>query len=293
MESIVARSRILIGMGLVLLTAPSLHAEMRTWGQAKLSVGALHFGSLTGESGAIDDVDPETSDLALRFGADWGAWGMDLGLQYGDHDTAGTSTYGHDWGRQATLRLTYDLSPDMALGAVYGAGSAQPLDAARAQIDFYALEGAYGTGALQLGLQLGRFDALDADLTNAFHSGTFARLGAIYSLGSTGVIQADVGLFDGLQDSVPNHSMDGMTWSVEYTRQVGENPLAWSVGLDGGAFENADLGGGGDDGSFNTMRATVGLTAWFGDGDLSSAKRRGIFSQPDFGYVLDTGNLVD
>jgi hypothetical protein len=142
-------------------------------------------------------------------------------------------------------------------------------------------------------LQLGRFDATGADLTNAFHSGNFARLGAIYTLSGNGVIQADIGLFDGLQDSVPNHTMEGATWSVEYARQIGAKPLAWSVGLDGGAFENTDLEGGGDEGSFDTMRATVGLTAWFGDGDLASAKRRGIFSQPDFGYVVDTGNLVD
>ncbi len=286
-------SRTYLGIGLALLAAPCVQAETLIWGQAKLSAGALHFGNLQGEAAAIDDVDPETYDFAARLGADWGALGAEIGVQYGDHATAAGADYGHDWGRQATLRLTYDLSPTMALGVVYGAGSAQPLNPPRAQLDFYAVEGAYDAGPILLGLQLGRFDATDADLTNAFHSGSFARLGAIYTLSGNGVIQADISVFDGLQDSVPNHTMEGATWSVEYARQIGARPVAWSVGLDGGAFENTDLGGGGDEGSFDTMRATVGLTAWFGDGDLASAKRRGIFDQPDFGYVLDTGNLVD
>jgi hypothetical protein len=278
---------------LVLVAGPmAAEAETLTWGQIELTAGSVNIGSREGEALQIDDTSPKSYDINGRIGADWGAFGAELALQYGAYDNRSDADFGHDWGRQAALRATYDLSPAMALGAVYGAGSAQPLADPRARLDFYAVEGAYGTGAFLFGLQIGRFDAEDDASTNAFHDGSFARLGAIYSLGANGVIAADIAMFDGRQDAGSTYAMDGSTWSIEYSRQIGAKSLAWSVGLDGGKFENYDLPGV-DNGSFDTTRATVGLTAWFGDGDLTSAKRRGIFGQPDFGRIVNTGNEVD
>jgi hypothetical protein len=293
LENTVAGYNFLFPAAAVVLASVGIaSAETLVWGQAELKAGTVRIGNRSGEALQIDDTSPESYDFAGRIGADLGAFGAELMLQYGAYDNASGADFGHDWGRQAAVRVTYDVSPAVALGAVYGAGSAQPLADPRAQHDFYAIEGAYATGDLVLGLQFGRFDAQDGEATNAFHDGRFTRIGAIYTLGNNGVIAADVGLFDGRQDTGSPYAMDGSTWSVEYSRQINEKPLAWSVGLDGGSFQNYDAPGV-DNGAFDVTRATVGLTAWFGDGDLASAKRRGIFGQPDFGRILDTGNEVD
>lgn len=74
--------------------------------------------------------------------------------------------------------------------------------------------------------------------------------------------------------------MYAYTWGVEYSWQIGTAPLALSVGLDGGSYSSD----GGDE-KYDETRVTLGLSAWFGDGDYVSAKRRGIFSQPEFGRI--------
>ncbi|MBN8631514.1 MAG: hypothetical protein J0L76_11730 [Rhodobacterales bacterium] len=275
----------------VALVPATASAEVLTWGQVAVSAGAVHIGNREENALDISDTNPVSKDIAGRVGVDWGGFGAELGLQFGDYANADGADFGHSWGRQATLRLTFDLSPDIVVGAVAGKGNAQPLDDPRASLNFRAIEAAYSVGAWQLGLQHGRFDATDDELTNAFHDGKFTRIAAAYSLGSGGMITGSIGLFDGLQDTGSTKTMNGSTWSVEYARQFGERPLAWTVGLDGGQFDNDGLPG--DLGALRTTRASVGLTVWFGDGDLASAKRRGFVGQPDFGRVIDAGNEVD
>lgn len=264
-------------------------AETLTWGQIDLRAGALRFDNLSGEALNIVDRRPESYRVAGRIGADWGSLGAQLDLAYGAFVNGSELGHHHDWDRMAAVRLTYDVGPAIGLGAVYGAGNSQPVADPGSSFDFQAVEGAYATGNWQFGLQLGRFDAVDTVGTNAFHDGTFARLGTIYSLASGGVVSADLGLFDGKQDAASEFNMKGVTLSVEYARQIGEKPLAWSAGVSHGQFEKDGI----EASSLTETRATIGLTAWFGDGDLPSAKRRAIFSQPDFGYIVDTGNLID
>lgn len=277
---------------LVLLAAPTLaQAEMATWGQIDLQAGAMRFGSVSGEAEDIVDRRPESYDIAGRIGADWGKLGAQLDLSYGSFENDTPAGQHHAWGRQAALRLTYDVSASLALGVVYGVGRSQPQDDPGAELDFQAVEGAYMAGNWALGLQVGRFDAVDAVATNAFHDGSFARASAIYSLSSAGVISAELGLFDGRQDGSPDATVDmeGVTFALEYSRQIGDLPLAWTAGIETGHFQK----NGPEASAMTGTRATIGLTAWFGDGDLAAAKRRGVFGQPDFGYVADTGNLLD
>lgn len=103
-------------------------------------------------------------------------------------------------GKQASLRVSYDVATAFSLGAVYGAGEAQPVADPGSDFDFQALEGVHDAGAWQVGLQIGQFDAIDAAATNAFHDGSFARMTMDYNLGSASALTADLGLFEGRQD---------------------------------------------------------------------------------------------
>ena len=265
-------------------------AETLTWGQIEFKAGSTHVSNIEGEASSIDDRNPTGYDLAGRIGADWGAFGAQLDLNYSGRNIDPTVSAGYYWGRFGTLRANYDISSALTLGAAYGAGDAAGADDDQATFDFYALEGAYSAGAGVYGLQLGTFDASDPQDTDAFHDGSFARASTIYTLGNGSVVEGALAYFDGKQDASGIFNMHAYTWSVEYSQQIGANPLAWSVGLDGGKFKNGDDG---DNGSYNETRVTLGLTAWFGDSDLGSAKRRGIFSDPEFGRIIQAGNNVD
>jgi hypothetical protein len=269
------------------------NAEMLTWGQLDLRAGLVNFGTAEGNADDLNGTDPATYELSGRIGADWGAFGAQLDLSYNARDLNPSEDDGYYWGNFAALRANYDINDALALGAVYGAGTSGPSDDDSADLEFYALEGAYSAGAGTYGLQLGGFDSEDPDNTDAFHDGSFARVVAIYSLGNGGVIEGEIAYFDGQQDSGTPYSMHAVTWGVEYSQQVGDRPLAWSVGLDGGRYTNGDAGNIGDNGLFSETRVTLGLTAWFGDSDLATAKKRGVFSQPDFARIVEAGNSVD
>lgn len=277
---------------LVLTTAPTLAgADTLTWGQIELKAGANHISNLDGNATSIADRNPRTYDVVGRIGADMGAFGAQLDLSYSAQDIVSDDYTGYYWGKFGAIHLNYDVSSTLALGAVYGGGQSQPADDDRANLDFYALEGAYTAGAGVYGLQFGSFDASDPDETDAFHDGSFVRLATVYTLGNGGVIDGEVAYFDGQQDSDGEYNMHAYNWGVEYSQQIGANPVAWSVGLDGGSYTNGDDDD--DNGIFNETRVTLGLTAWFGDTDYASAKRRGIFSQPEFGRIVGAGNNVD
>lgn len=276
---------------LLLSVAPGiLAAETLSWGQIEMKAGLGHIGNAEGNANAIDERDPATYDFSGRLGADWGAFGAQLDLSYSAQDINPDEYTGYYWGKYAAIHANYDLSPALTLGAAYGAGQAQPADDDVANFDFYALEGAYTAGAGVFGLQLGSFDATDSDDTDAFHDGSFVRLSTVYSLGNGGVIEGEVAYFDGKQDSSASYNMHAYTWAVEYSQQIGANPFAWSIGLDGGRYSNGDNG---DNGTYDETRVTLGLTAWFGDSDFGAAKRRGIFSQPEFGRIVASGNNID
>lgn len=282
--------RVLVS-AVLLSSAPTLlAAETLTWGQIEFKAGLAHISNTEGNATVIPDRDPTTYDLSGRIGVDWGAFGAQLDLSYSAQDIDPAVYTGYYWGQFGAIHANYDLSPVLTLGAAYGAGQTKPADDDTADFDFYALEGAYTAGAGVYGLQLGSFDSSDPDGTDTFHDGSFARLAAIYTLGNGGVIEGEVAYFDGKQDSGAIYNMHAYTWGVEYSQQIGANPLAWSVGLDGGHYTNGD---GGDNGVFDETRVTLGLTAWFGDSDYASAKNRGIFSQPEFGRIVEAGNNVD
>jgi hypothetical protein len=270
---------------------PSI-AETLSWGQVELKAGQAHISNSDAVAIlGVDDRDPRTYDFAGRIGADWGAFGAALDLTYGARDIDPNVYTGYYWGRAAIVRANYDLSSAYALGAAYGAGSLDNADDDGANFDFYALEAAGSAGAGVYGLQFGAFDGSDPDETDVFHDGSFVRGSAIYTLGNGGVIEGEIAYFDGKQDNGAIYNMHAYTWGIEYSQQFGAKPFAWSVGLDGGTYDNGDDIG--DNRHMNETRVTLGLTAWFGDDDLSSAKKRGIFSQPDFGRVVAAGNDVD
>jgi hypothetical protein len=285
------RNRFSLSFLAALSVAPAmLGAETLTWGQIDLKAGVASIGGTEGNATNVDNRSPTTYDLSGRIGADWGAFGAQLDLNYSARDIDADEYTGYYWGKWAAIRANYDLSPVFALGAVYGAGDLGQAGDYIADFEFYALEGSYSAGAGLYGLQLGAFDSSDPDDTDTFHDGTFVRAAAVYSLGNGGVVEGELAYFDGKQDSGGSYGMYAFTWGVEYSRQFASRPLAWSIGLDGGRFTNGDSG---DNGLFNEARLTLGLTAWFGDGDLASAKKRGIFSQPEFGRIVEAGNSVD
>jgi hypothetical protein len=259
------------------------------WGQADLKygsgdidVGGSGFSNITYEN-------TQAYEVFGRIGADFGKFGAQLDLSYVDQDVPSREkNYGE--GKFAALRGTYRLAPTLSLGAVYGGGDANtPSDNQTHAFHFYALDGAFSSGAGVYGLQLGQFDSTDSTGTDAFHDGSFVRAAAIYSLGGAGVIEGEIAYFDGIQDSPRFSEMHVVSWSVEYSRQIAANPFAVSVGLEGGHYVNRAIGGF----SYGETRVTLGLTTWFGDGDLASAKQRGIFSQPEFGRIIQAGNNVD
>jgi hypothetical protein len=49
----------------------------------------------------------------------------------------------------------------------------------------------------------------------------------------------------------------------------------------------------GDNGSFEALRATLGLTVWLGGGSAAEASRRSIFDTPDFARDIESGNNID
>lgn len=268
----------------------ALLAEALTWGQLDVDLGKNHISDTEGEADGIFDRNPTTLDLSGRIGADWGAFGAQLDLNYSSQNIPDDQASGYLEGNFATLRANYDVSAALTFGAFYGAGQSTPAADPRADLDFYGLETAYASGAFMLGGQLGAFDSEDSADTNAFHDGRFVRLSGLYALGESGAIEAELGYFDGKQDSFSSYDMYATTWGVKYSRQFGANPMAWSVGVDGGGYSNGDDG---DNGKFAETRVTLGLSAWFGDDSLSSAKRRGIFGQPDFARIVASGNNVD
>jgi hypothetical protein len=283
-------SRVLAAAAFVAAIPAGLSAETLTWGQFKFEAGLASIGGTEGNADNIEERNPTTYGVAGSIGADWGRFGAQLDLSYNARDIDRTEYTGYYWGNFAALRATYDITDAFAVGAVYGAGASRQAGDDTADLTFYALEGAYSAGAGAYGLQLGKFDSEDGDDTDAFHDGTYARAVAIYSLGNGGVIEGELGYYDGKQDSGAFYNMHAITWGIEYSRQLGDRPMAWSVGLDGGHYTNGDDG---DNGKFNEARLTLGLTAWFGDGDLASAKKRGVFSQPDFARIVEAGNSVD
>ena len=228
-------------------------------------------------------------DLSGKFGADIGAFGAQIDLAYSDANAPDTYT-GFDFGALSALHLNYDITSALTIGAQYGAGNTVPAADDKASIDFWALEGVYQTGPMAFAAQLGRFDSEDSATTDTFHDGSFVQFAGVYSLGTAGVIEAQVGLFDGVQDT-DAQAMDAKTWGVKYSRQLGANPFAVSVGINHGAYSNG--GAVPDSGSYDETRFSLGLTTWFGDDDLGSAKKRGILGQPDFARVVVAGNNMD
>jgi len=270
------------------LTPGALAAETLTWGQIDFKAGQSHIGGLKGNTvGNIADRDPATYDLSGRIGADWGAFGLQLDLNYSTQDIDGSVETGYYYGNYGALRATYDVNDILSFGAVYGEGQTKTATfIVTPTFNFYALEGAYSSGAGIFGLQLGAFDIKEVEFY--YQDGTFARASAIYTLANGGIISGQAAYFDGTVDPKGSAQMYAHTWGVEYSRQIGTAPMAWSVGLDGGSYSSD----GGDD-KYDETRVTLGLLAWFGDGDYASAKRRGIFSQPEFGRIVAAGGLVD
>jgi hypothetical protein len=81
--------------------------------------------------------------------------------------------------------------------------------------------------------------------------------------------------------------MHAYTWGLSYNRQIGPNPMAWNAEVEGGHYHN------GDNGSYEDLRATLGLTLWLGGGSAAEASRRSIFDTHDFARVIESGNNID
>ncbi len=276
---------------LVIATLPAMaSAEMLTWGQIEVELGQSHIGSVEGNSTNIADRDPQHTDLSGKFGMDWGAIGAQVDLAYSSTNVAKDTQTGFLNGGIAAVHVNYDVLPTLTLGGLIGTGSATPAADEGVDIGFFAAEAAFTAGNFNLVGQLGEFDSEDATGTDAFHDGRFARLSGLYALGNAAVIEAEIGFYDGKQDSPPPYDMSGSTWGVKYSRQIGANPMAYSVGLDGGRFTNGEET---DNGAFDETRVTLGLTAWFGGNSVADSKRKGIFGQPDFSRIVTAGNNVD
>lgn len=280
----------ILGSCAILALATSATAETLTWGNLNIEYGKGHIGGAQGNATAIFDRNPESLDLSGSFGAQMGQFGAQIDLSSSSTNSPLDEYTGFIDGNLAALHLNYDLST-AKIGAQYGEGTTRPGDDDTADFDFYALEGAGDFGNFAIAGQIGRFDSTDPDETDAFHDGSFVRLAGIYTLGDAGVIEAELGFFDGKQDNVLNrHDMSARTWGVKYSRQFGADPFAVSVGLDGGDFSNGNAG---DNGSYDDTRVSLGLTTWFGDDTLADSKKRGILGQPDFARIVGAGNNVD
>jgi hypothetical protein len=105
------------------------------------------------------------------------------------------------------------------------------------------------------------------------------------------VSEGEISLFQGRQDKGSGRAMRAATWRVGYLRQIGARPLAVGIGLDGGSDANGS--GDSDNGRHDAVRVTPGLTAWFSDGDLVAARRRGRFGQPECARILAAGSNPD
>jgi hypothetical protein len=275
----------------ILLSAPAAFAETLTWGQFSAEYGKNRISNLAGNPTVqLVDREPESMDLSGKFGADIGSFGAQIDLAYSDSNADPDVYTGFDFGVLSALHLNYDLSSALTVGAQYGAGNTVPAGDDKASIDFWALEGVYQTGPVAIAAQLGRFDSEDPDTTDTFHDGSFVQLAGQYSLGNAGVIEAEIGLFDGSQDT-DAQAMDARTWGLKYSRQLGDNPFAVSLGVDHGSYSNG--GAVPDSGSYDETRFSLGFTTWFGDDDLGATKKRGILGQPDFARVVVAGNNMD
>jgi hypothetical protein len=280
-----ARNR--FAAALLLLSPFPASAETLVWGQANLATG---LGKVVGSFGNGDSISDETvgsTEFLGRLGADFGAFGAEVDLSYSGQEVP-LSDSAFYFGRYISVRANYDLSDALTIGAVYGDGVSQPFGDLRANLTFKAVEGAYTTGPSSFGLQFGVFDADDQD---TFHNGRFVRVSAVHALRNGGLIEGEIGLFSGRQETGSEFAMQATTWRIGYSRQIGSKPLAVSVGLDGGSYSNGQ--GDSDNGSYDEVRVTLGLTAWFGDGDFASAKRRGVFGQPEFGRIVSAGSNLD
>ncbi len=282
-------TRILSSAAIVVL-ASAATAETLTWGQLEVEFGKNRISDTEGNADAIFERNPTTLDLSGKFGADIGQFGAQVDLRYGRTNIPTDEYTGFEFGNLAALHLNYDIASTVVMGAQIGTGNTQPADDDDASIDFYALEGAGGIGNVMVAGQIGRFDSEDPDETDAYHDGKFVQVSGIYTLGTSGVIEAELGYFDGKQDSGALYDMYGTTWGVKYSRQFAAEPFAWSVGLDGGSFSNGTAG---DNGAYDETRVTLGLSTWFGDDDLAGSKKRGILGQPDFARVGAAGTNVD
>jgi hypothetical protein len=271
---------------LLCLTFPSA-AETLVWGQATLAAG---FGGVVDSAGngtSLSDDRVGSTEALARLGADLGRFGLGADVSYSTQAVPLTDS-AFESGRLASVRASYDLTEAWTIGAVWGEGAAQPAADRRAALTFQAVEAAYALGRTGLGLQLGTFDADDEDL---FHDGRFLRASALQVLRNGAVIEGEIGLFSGRQDTGSEFAMRAATWRVGYLRQIGARPLAVGIGLDGGSYTNGS--GDSDNGRYDEVRVTLGLTAWFGDGDLVAARRRGLFGQPEFARILAAGSNLD
>jgi phosphate-selective porin len=284
-----APMRILI-TGVMATLATSAAAETLTWGNLNIEYGRTRISNLVGNPLQIVDRQPESVDLSGTFGADFGQFGAQIDLAYSQTNVASDVYTGFDFGVLSALHLNYDVSSALTLGGQYGTGNTVPAADDKASIDFWALEGVYNNGPMAIAAQLGRFDSEDPDTTDTFHNGKFIQLAGLYSLGTAGVIQAEIGLFDGVQDT-DAQAMDAKTWGLKYSRQLGANPFALSIGVDHGSYSNG--GAVPDSGSYDETRFSLGFTTWFGDDDLAASKKRGILGQPDFARITVAGNNMD
>ncbi len=281
-------TRALIATAVLSFAPGAASAETLVWGQLDLRAGVGQVSTISGDNDAGRASDPDTIEVTGRLGADWGAFGLQLDLMNGSQSFDESTSAAHRYGQFASLRANYDFG-GFVLGTVYGEGVASANTSVEATFDFYALEGAYRLGDSMIGLQIGAFDAQDLATTDAFHDGTFARLSGLYALADGSVISGDLGLFAGSQDTNAVYDMDAQTLGVTYSRQIGARPLAWSLGVEYGRYEIF----GAEAGAFSDTRMMLGLTTWFGDNDLASAKRRGFLGQPDFGRITSGGTLLD
>jgi hypothetical protein len=275
-----------LAAALLCLALPAA-AETLVWGQATLAAGLGGVVDSAGNGTSISTDRVGSTEGLARLGADLGRFGVGVDLGYSTQEVP-LSDSAFEFGRFASVRANYDLTDAWTIGAVWGDGASQPAGDRRAGLTFQALEAAYVAGPTGLGLQLGAFDADDQD---TFHNGRFLRVSALQALRGGAVIEGEIGLFSGRQESGSEFAMRAATWRVGYLRQIGTQPLAVSIGLDGGSFTNGD--GDSDNGRYDEVRVSLGLTAWFGDGDLVAARRRGLFGQPEFARIVAAGSNLD
>lgn len=257
-------------------------------GKATLTLGTGNISNQEGNAGSINETNATSLAISGYAAADLGAFTLGIDVDITKQFVSQYSQY--EGGTSFILHGYTTLSNGMVAGAFLGGGSVSNAQDSSADMTVFGIEGAFDLGTTTVAVTLGGLDGEDSSNSDVFHNATFLRVKGVYALGDDAALTGALFYAKGKQDSGASYDMTAKSISVGYERAISGKPLSYSVGLEAAEYTNGDSG---DNGFFNEVRLTAGISYTLGGKSVAESSKAFIFDSPDYARIISAGNMID